>query len=269
MKKNIGLTVLLALISIVAILPFYIMIVMGTYYSNDLFKQIVLLPDGYLWENLQTVFKQDFLRLYWNSTYVAVLTTVGSVLMSAAAGYAFAKYRFKGQQALFNATLALMMIPTQLGLIAFVWEMKQFGWLSTHLPLIIPPMASPFGVFWMTQYIKGNVPTEVIESGRIDGARESGIFFRIVLPFLKPALTSLALLAFLASWNNFLTPLATISKAALYTLPLGIANMGELYRIDYGAQLLGLSLATLPVIALFACFSKSLIGGLSAVAVKG
>lgn len=260
---------LLTCISIVAVFPFYMMIVMGTHYSNDLFKGLKLTFGNYFWENLQTVLSKSFGLFYFNSAYVAVVVTALSLILCSFAGYAFAKYEFKGKKILFGIVLAMLMIPPQLGIIAYTWEMSALGLSKTHIPIIIQTIANPFGAFWMTQYIKSSVPNEVIESGRMDGCGEFGIFFKIVIPFIKPALLSLGLLFFLWSWNNYLVPLVTISNIKLYTVPLGIAVMDEMFRVDYGAQILALSLATLPIIVLFSLFSKSLISGLSSVAVKG
>lgn len=256
-------------VSIFTVIPFYIMIIMGTYYSNDLFKSIVLAPSNYLMENFKVVLASNYFRFYFNSVYISTVVALLAVLVSAMAGYAFAKYSFRFKKAIFNCVLATMMIPGQLGLIAFVWQMKKMGMLGSHLPLIIPPLASTFGVFWMTQYIKGSVPSEVIESARIDGCTEITTFLRIVLPFVKPALISLGLLFYLWNWNSYLVPLVTVSKMELYTVPLGISILKQLYRVDYGAQLLGLSMSTIPIIILFVAFSKHFISGLTSVAVKG
>ena len=257
------------LVSICTIIPFYIMVIMGTYYSNDLFKGLVILPSGYVVENFKRILESHYFRFYFNSFYISTTVAVCAIIVSAMAGYAFAKFTFRMKKTIFNCVLATMMIPSQLGLIAFVWEMKKLGILDSHLPLIIPPMASAFGVFWMTQYIKGSVPTEVIESARIDGCNEYRAFFQIVMPFVKPASISLGLLFFLWNWNSYLVPLVVVTKMELYTVPLGITILNQLYRVDYGAQLLGLSISTIPIIILFVVFSKYFISGLTSVAVKG
>ncbi len=267
--SNIILVVVLSVISIISILPFYIMIVMGTYYSEDLFTKIALLPQNYVLNNFKSILETNFFQFYWNSFYIAVLVTVLSVFVSALTGFAFAKYEFRGRKFLYNFVLATMMIPGQLGLVAFVVEMKNFHWTNTHLPLIIPAAASAFGVFWMTQYIKGSVPTEVIESARIDGCNEPLLFFRIVIPFIKPAIATLSMLMFLGSWNSYLLPMILLNKASLYTLPLGIIMLGSERRVDYAARILELSLGTVPLLIIFAFGSKSFIRGISAGAVKG
>lgn len=257
------------LISAITLFPFYIMIIMSTYVSEDIMVSLKLLPGDYLLENLKTVFATDFLRFYWNSAYVAVISAVGCVLVSAMAGFAFAKYRFKGRKVLFGIVLATLMIPTQLGLVGLVMQLRNMGLMNTHFALIVPPMANAFNVFWMTQYMKGSVPTEILESARIDGCNDFRAFFRIVVPIIRPAVITVFLLAFLASWNNYLTPLVVLNKEELYTIPMAVTLFSTTYRNDYAASILALTLATLPIIVIFAFGSKYLIKGMVAGSVKG
>ncbi len=259
----------LSLFCLLFLFPFYMMIVMGTYYSEDLFRTLPILPSNYLLENLKTIMSANFLLNYWNSFYVAVMFTLLAVGVAGLTGYAFAKFDFKGRNVLYGFILATMMIPGQLGLIAYVMEMKWFGLNNTHAPLILAALNNAFGVFFMSQFIRSSVPTEVIESGRIDGCSEPGILIRIVLPFMLPAMSTLGLISFLGSWNNYLLPLVTINKPDLYTLPLGIANLSTVFRTDYSASILGLTLGTLPLIILFLFGSKTLVQGLTGGAVKG
>ena len=154
-----------------------------------------------------------------------------------------------------------MMLPSQLGLIAFVIEMRYFHWVNTHWSLIIPGIASPFGVFWMTQYLKGSLPKSILESARIDGCGDLMMVFRIVIPNIKPALITLSMLAFLGSFNNYVGPLILLNKESLYTLPLGIKLLSSAFRLDYGAMIAGLSIGTFPVVIIFALGQKSFIQG--------
>lgn len=267
--KKYLLNILLLLISLFGLLPFYFMFILSTNNTEDIYKGLVILPRGYILQNLKTVFESNFLAFYWNSIYVAVLSTVLCTMISALTGFAFAKYRFKGRDGLYNFILMTMMIPTQLGLVAYIIQMKTMGLNKTHLPLIIQWGASAFGVFWMNQYIRSNVPTEVIESARIDGCNELRTFISIVIPYIKPALVTLSILVFMWSWNNYLLPVVIINKPGMYTIPLGIATLGNLYRNDYAAKIMGLSLGTLPAIIIFIAGSRSFIRGITAGAVKG
>ena len=157
----------------------------------------------------------------------------------------------------------------QLGLVGYVIEMRSINWINTLLPLIFSGMASGFGVFWMTQFIGSSVPSEILESGRMDGCTEYGIFFRLVVPIIKPAVITIALLLFLWSWNSYMVPLVVVTKQDNYTIPLSIALISTEFRTDYAARILSLSISTIPIVAMFACGSKYLILGLTSGSVKG
>ena len=262
-------TIIYFIVSMFGLIPFYIMFVMGTYYSEDLFRKIVIIPGNYYFQNFKTVIASNFLLYYWNSFYVSVLSTFLSVFISCLAGFAFSKYSFKFRKHLFYFVLMTMMIPTQLGLVAYVIQIRYMGLHNTHIPLIANWAANAFGVFWMTQYIHDSVPMEVIESSRLDGCSEPRIFLSIIIPYIKPAIITLSMLVFLWSWNYYLLPMIIINKPRLFTLPLGIATIGSQYRTDYGARIMGMSLGTIPILMIFTIGSKYFIQGLTAGAVKG
>lgn len=267
--KRVVLMIFMILLAVIFIFPFYTMLMMSTYYSEDIYKGVPLLPSNYLLENLKTVFAAHFEVYYKNSLITAASSTVLSTLVSALCGYALAKFRFKGRKTMFNFILITMMIPVQLGLVAFVIEMKSIGWINTLLPLIIPPAATGYGVYWMRNYISGAVPGEILESGRIDGAGEPRIFFNLVIPCIKPALLSLGLINFVASWNSYLIPLIVLNKPENYTVPIGIINLNSAYRNDLAAKITALALGTIPLLVLFMITSKSFIRGITMGAVKG
>lgn len=257
------------IMSVLSIIPFYIMFIMGTYVSEELYTGIKIWPSTYFLDNLSTVLKHNFLGFYKNSLTVSITHTIVAVLLCAITGFAFAKYRFKGKKFFYFFILGTMMIPPQLGLIGFVVEMRWMGLANTLIPLMIGGLANAFGVFWMTQFIASSVPDEIIESARLDGCNELGIFFRIVLMVITPALVTLFLLLFLWSWNDYMTPLVLINKQELYTIPLAISLISSEYRTDYAARILALTLGTVPIIIMFALGSKHLIRGLLGGSVKG
>ncbi|MHB8063388.1 MAG: carbohydrate ABC transporter permease [Ruminiclostridium sp.] len=262
--------VILIFVSILTVGPFYLMVVMSTYDSNELFTGLHLTPGSNFLINLKDVFENaGFGRYYFNSIYISTLTTILTVFICAMCGYALSKFDFKLKKVAYYTVMFTMMLPAQLGLIAFVWEMNRIGWTDTHLALIIPAAANAFAVYWMRQYIVQGVPTEILESGRMDGCSELGIFFRLVIPFIKPALGSQAMLSFMASWNSYLVPLVLISKQKRYTVTLGLSTLDALYRANYGARIMALVIGTIPMFILFLVFSKSLITGLTAGSVKG
>lgn len=261
--------VVMALVSMVSLFPFYSMLMMGTYKTTDLYSSVKLLPGNYLKENLQRVLSTPIFTFYRNSIAVAVCSSLVCVFVSSLAGYALAKFQFRGKKLISSFILLTMMVPSQLGIVAFVLEMRKMGLTDTLIPLILPFAANAFGVYWIRSFSESAVPFEVLESARIDGAGEFSIFFRIVLPFIRPACVTLLLLAFLWSWNDFLYPLVLINKNELYTIPLGIRQMSGAYSNDTAAQILGLSVSTLPILLLFIAFNRNMIEGLTSSSVKG
>jgi cellobiose transport system permease protein len=267
--KTFLLTALMILLALISLFPFYTMIMMSTQYSENIYKGIPLLAGNYLIENLKTVFSAHFEIFYQNSMVVAICATFLSVAISTLCGYALSKYKIKGGKFFFSFIMVTMMIPTQLGLVAFVVEMKNIGWMNTLLPLIVPPAATGFGVYWIKNYIDGTLPDELLESGRIDGASEPRILVSLALPCIKPALFSLALMNFVTSWNSFLIPLIVLNRTETYTVPIGLINLNSAYRNDLAAKIAALSLGTIPLLILFLVTSKSFIRGITMGAIKG
>jgi multiple sugar transport system permease protein/cellobiose transport system permease protein len=256
-------------VSIISLYPFYMMVIMSSYKAEEIFTSLKLLPGNYFGVNLNTVLTSNFALAYGNSILVSISATVVSVFISAMAGYALNIYHFRFRNVAFRIIMVTMMIPSHISLVGYMIEMRTFHFTNTLLPLIFTWVASGFGVFWMTQYISGALSREMVESARIDGCHEFAVFFRIVVPCILPAVTTLILLVFLWSWNNYLLPLIFINRANLSTIPIYIQSLRNAFRTDYGAQLTGLVLTTAPLIVLFVLGSKSFIKGLTAGSVKG
>jgi multiple sugar transport system permease protein/cellobiose transport system permease protein len=267
--QKLSMTLMLTIVSCISLYPFYMMFMMGTYRSEEIFTGIKLLPGSYFFINLKTVLTSNFGQAYFNSLLVSAVATFVSVQISAMAGYALNIYRFRFRNAVFRGIMLTMMIPGQISLIGYMIEMRTLHLTNTLFPIIITWFANAFGVFWMTQYIQGALSTEMVESARVDGCNELRIFYQIVIPCIWPAITTLILLVFLWSWNNYLLPLIFINKANLSTIPIYIQSLRNAFRTDYGAQLMALTLTTIPLILLFIAGSKSFIKGLTAGAVKG
>lgn len=267
--KKIPLYIFLTLVTIITVFPLYTVFVMGTYVSEDIFKGLPLFPGTYFIENCKTIVKSNFPLAYVNSLIVSISSVIISVLSSAMIGFALAKYEFKGKKIINTIVVVTMMIPGQISIIGFISEMRFMGLNNTLLPLIVGWVSNSFGAFFMLQFIKDSVPNEIIESARLDGCSELGIFFKIVLPFIKPGAMTLATLVFLWSWNSYLLPLIMLSKETLYTIPLAVSVLGTNYRMDYGAIMCALSFAIFPIIIVFCMASKTFIRGIAAGAVKG
>lgn len=261
--------IILGIISFISLVPFYLMVTMSTYKTEEIFKGLPFLPSGYFGENIKTVFQSNFVQTYINSLLVSFLSMFICVLVSAMVGYAMTVYKFRFKKALTNFIMLTMMAPTQIGIIGYMIEMRTFHLTGSLWPMILLWCANGFGAFWMIQFIGGSLPVEIVESARIDGAGEMSIFFKMVLPCIKPGILTLCLLIFLWSWNNYLVPLVFVNKESLNTIPIFIKGLANAYRTDYGAQLSGLVFATIPLLLMFILGSKNFINGLTAGAVKG
>jgi multiple sugar transport system permease protein len=269
-------TTLLALVLVAAgallmLAPFYLMFVFATHTDSA----ILSLPPP-LWfgdalgDNLRTLL-QKLPALWQNlgySLYVALATTALNLFFCALAGYAFALMDFPGRERLFTAVLATMLLPVFLGMVPTVMVMSWLGWMNEHRALIVPGACGAVGVFMMRQYIRAAVPRDLVDAARLDGCSEFGIFWRIVLPLVVPALGTLGLITFIGAWNNFVSPLVVLSDPERYTLPLALRSLQATGQTPWGAVCAGAALAVLPLMLMFALASRRLIEGLSAGAVK-
>ena len=209
-------------------------------------------------------------RTFLNSTFIAAVNTVGNVFLASLAGYAFAKLRFKGRNALFLSMLATMMIPNSVGLVPNYLIMAWLKWINTWYPLIIPGLATPFAVFWMRQYMT-TVPDEMIEAARIDGCGPFATYWRVVAPVVLPGMAALAIFSFMGHWNAFMGPLIYLNKPELYTLPLflavldsGVSGRPVPLHLIFTASFVSI----LPILLIFLFAQRYFIAGLTAGSIK-
>ena len=228
------------------------------------------IPHSFLPENYREAFlAAPFPRYFWNSLLVAVIVVGSTVLFGALAGYGFAKFEFPGRRLAFLFILSTMMIPFQVLLIPLYVVVHKLGWTNSYAGLIVPGALSAFGVFLMRQACL-TLPDELLDAARIDGARELGIFIRIIFPLLKPAIATLAILTFLGSWNNFLWPLIVVTKDELFTLPVGMTVFQQPLQAPYWTYIMAVStVATLPVIIVFLSLQRYFIEGVVVSGLKG
>jgi ABC-type glycerol-3-phosphate transport system permease component len=210
-----------------------------------------------------------FARWYINSIMVAAVSTALAVFFSALAGFGFAKYDFPLRGVLFKVLIGTLVVPGQLVLIPLFIMMSKIGWMDSYAALIVPGMAPAFGIFLMRQYMVNSLPGEILDSGRIDGCSEFGLFFRLVVPLIRPPMGALTIFTFLGSWNAFLWPLIILRSADKFTLPIGLQNMLGLYDQQYGMIMAGAFLVALPMILLFIAMQRQFIAGLTVGSVKG
>lgn len=254
---------------IVSLFPFYWMFIGATNSSADIFSfPPKMVPGKSFMKNLSALNEQiDLQRVIFNSFFVAITYTIFTLALSSITGYAFAKFEFKGRNYLFGAILLTMMLPGQATMIPLFDIMKAFGWLNSYKAVIIPGIASAFGIFLMRQNML-KVPDSLIEAARIDGCGEFAIFYKIVLPTMKPSIAALGIYMFMAQWGNFMWQLIVLNDSSMKTLPVALSSLVGLSRVDYGQVLLGASLSTLPVIAIFLILQKQFISGILGGALK-
>ena len=262
-----------ALVAVGALLmlaPFYFMFVFATHSRTEIFS----LPPP-------TFFGQDFfanLKIltermpFWRnlgwSLYVALASTALTLLFCSMGGYAFALFEFKHKNALFGLVMGTMLLPSFMNMIPTFMIMDMLGWIDQPRALYIPGAASAFGIFLMRQFVTSSIPKDLVEAARMDGCGEFTIYWRIVLPLLKPALGTLGLITFIASWNNFIGPLIVLRSPDMYTLPLALRSLQSPVNTEWGALMTGSAIATLPLVVLFILSSRQLIAGLTTGAVK-
>jgi len=227
-----------------------------------------LLPGGQFWKNVAEVFNTiPFWQALLNSVIVSGVITISVVTFSTLAGFAFAKLRFRGSNALMVFVVATMAIPTQLGIIPLFILMRQFGWTGTVGAIIIPTLVTAFGVFFMRQYLVNVVPDELIDAARVDGANTLSTFWHVAVPAARPAMAILALFTFMMAWTDFLWPMIVAPQNP--TLQVALSQLQSARYVDFSVVLAGAVLATLPLLILFAVAGRQLISGIMAGAVKG
>lgn len=228
-----------------------------------------LLPAHPTLANYVQLFAQAGMGRYFvNSLVVATALTLGSVLFNVMAGYAFAKLKFKGRDAAFQALMAALVIPGQVAMMPLYLMLKQMGLVNTWAGVVLPGLAGIFGIYMVRQYAR-SIPDALIEAARIDGAGEWRIFWQVVLPMLKPVVVTLAVFAFLGSWNDFMWPLIVLTDQANYTLPVALASLSREHIQDVEMMMAGAVLTVLPVLLLFVMLQRYYIQGLLLGSVKG
>lgn len=258
---------------VLSVFPLYWLFVVATR-SNDVVGDMPppLLPGGNLGANLERLFGPEaeaahFARGMLNSAIASVCVTVSVVFFSSLAGFAFAKLRFRGRNALLLAVLATMMVPVQMGIVPLYMVMVKLGWQNHLQAVIVPFLVSAFGVFLMRQYAERAVPDELIEAARLDGCTTFGLFLRVVSPALRPGAAVLGLFTFMGTWNEFLWPLA-ILEADNPTVQFSLSQLATQYYTDYTLMFTGTLIAIVPLLVVFVLFGRQLISGIMDGAVR-
>jgi ABC-type glycerol-3-phosphate transport system permease component len=218
---------------------------------------------------IDVIEKLDVFRMYFNSIYVAIVTTAGQIFFSSVSAFSFSKLRFKGREALFTAFIATMMVPTMVTLIPRYIIMTRLAWVNTLLSVITPVLlGTPFAVFLMRQFFM-TLPNQLMEASIIDGAGYPRILFQVYLPLTKPIMSTLGIFCFMGSWNDFLWPLITLQSHELKTLPIGLASFQGLYGVQYNLLMAGAVLSVIPVLVAFLFAQKQFVEGIAITGLKG
>lgn len=261
---------ILIVAAILSLIPIYWMIISSLKPLNDIITLPVwVIPTHPGLQNFQTLLTQTlFARSMLNTIIVAGINVVLQTILCSLAGFAFAKYRFRGRGILFTLVLGSVMIPASIQLVPNYIVMGKLGWLDSWLPLIVPTAANAFGIFWMRQYMF-SIPDELLDAGRLDGASEFGLYWRLVLPVARPALGALALFVFTTSWNEFLLPLVYLRTEDRYTVQLMINSMFRTrFKENFDLLMAASVLAIIPMTILFVAVQRQFIAGLTLGSVK-
>jgi multiple sugar transport system permease protein len=229
------------------------------------------IPETLHWENYAEVFRRmPFLLYFRNTTFITVMTIIGTVLSSSMVAYAFACLRWPGRDPLFIFVIATMMLPLQVIMIPLFVLFRDLGWLNTYKPLIVPAFlgGGAFNIFLMRQFFL-SLPKDLFDAARIDGASEWRIYWQIALPLARPALVTVAILTFMFAWNDFLGPLIYLSDQSKNTLALGLALFTGQHQTDWGVLMAASIMMLVPVVLLFFFFQRYFIKGLAMTGLKG
>lgn len=207
-------------------------------------------------------------RMFFNSFFVAALTTVGQVLVSSMGAYAFARMRFRGRDALFLLYLGTLMIPFQVTIIPLFIVMRYLGWINSYPGLIVPGIFTAFGTFLLRQFFL-TLPRDLEEAAFLDGASHFTVYWRIILPLARPALATLAVFAFMGSWNAFLWPLFILRDVELMTLPVGLATLHGRYLTEWNLVMAGSVITVIPMLVVYAIAQKHFVRGVVTSGLKG
>ncbi len=228
-----------------------------------------LLPAAPTLDNYRELFERVGMGRYlFNSFLVASAITLGSVTLNVMAGYAFAKLEFAGRERIFRALIGALVIPGQVAMMPLFLELKTLGLVNSYGGVIVPALASIFGIYLVRQYAR-SIPDELLEAARIDGAGEFVIFMRIIVPLLRPIVVTLAVFSFLASWNDFMWPLIVLTDESHHTLPVALASLSREHVQDNELMMAGSVVTVLPVLVLFIVLQRHYIAGLLAGSIKG
>jgi multiple sugar transport system permease protein len=263
---------LLTVVALASLMPLYWMITGSLkLQQNAMSVPPELWPSSPTLENYKKLLfgSKPALRWFFNSLVTASGIAAGAVATSSMAGYALAKKEFPGRRVLFSLILVTMILPREVSLVPLAVMMRDLHWFDTYQGLIVPFLVYPFGIFLIRQFSVG-VPNDLLDAARIDGAGELGVFSRVVLPLIKPAVAAVAIFAFVGGWNEYLWQLIIVNQETMLTLPVGVSKLvSSLTSYDLGVAMAGATFAFLPMLTVFLVFQSHFVKGITLGSVKG
>ena len=276
-KKRLALQVLIfvlfAILSVIILIPFYILVISSFKPGNDLIRYGINLKlefDKMSLDNFIFLFtgQHQYFTWFFNSLFLTAVSVIVTLFVCAAVGYGFSMYDCKFKNFLFICVLFVMMVPFEILMVPMYSQIIDMGLIDTYTGIVLPGITSASTVFFFRQYLLG-IPKDLISAGRIDGASEYGIFFRIIIPIMKPAFAAMAILNTMGAWNNLLWPLLVLKTDTKFTLPIGLNTLLTPYGNNYDLLIVGSFFSVIPVLIIFLCFQKYFVDGMTAGAVKG
>lgn len=268
-----GLLVLFGTLAILIVLPVAVLFIASFKPGSDLLQyglNLNLNPERMSPDNYRLLFfgNHEYWSWFYNSILLTVITVAATLIVSSFVGYGFAVYDFKGKQVFFIIVLLILSIPLEVVMLPLYKQMSNWGMMDSYAAVILPFMAHASTIFFFRQYLQ-SIPISLLEAGRIDGATEYGIYFRLIVPLMKPAFSAMAILNGMNAWNNYLWPLLVIRSSEKYTLTLGLNTLINPYGDNYSLLIVGAVFSIIPIFILFIAFQKYFIEGMTAGAVKG
>lgn len=265
--------IVFVILAITTLLPFYSITMASFRPGTEIMRQglgLQIKPETMSLNNYKLLFSGEtpYFQWYFNSLKITVVQTILTLFVSAFVAYGFAMYDFKFKNLIFGCVLIVMMVPLEIIMLPLYQLTMKLNLMDTMWGIILPGIAGPLPIFFFRQYLSG-IPRDFVEAARIDGCNEYSIFFRIVLPLMKPSMAAMGIFVGMNSWNNYLWPLMVLRSADKLTLPIGLASLITPYGNNYDVLFAGSVFAVVPIIILFLFFQKYFIAGMTAGGVKG
>lgn len=269
--RTIAIYLMMGSVALIFLSPLFFMTFTAFKPEAEVLNPSTLLPKTWTLDNFRYVLKYSeeapFLRWLLNSLFVSTTVTLGTLLVSSTAAFAFTRLNLPGSQAMLSTVVITMMLPAQLFMVPIFLILSWLGWLDSPTALIVPALASGFGVFMLASFMK-SIPRSIEEAAMIDGCTPLGVYLHINLPLTAPSLATLGVFTFIGSWNDYISPLIYIDSVRNYTLPVGIALYQASYYTEYGLTLATSLLASLPLLVVFLAFQRQIIESMSATGLK-